>query len=139
MNNAVYAEQKLCLTRWLEFTLAAFHTNPSRRSPFRGHHVYKEIWTPQKDDILYCKKDYRSEALDIDKHVVWVNMGVYKEDRLVGHVPIELSRIISYFLQDSETNEVKVAVNRTRRLGLVVPGKYCARTESKRTLKRFGD
>ena len=50
----------------------------------RGYHVCKEIWTPQKDDILYCKKDYRSEALDIDKDAV----GIYKEDRLVGHAPI---------------------------------------------------
>ena len=33
-----------------------------------------------------------------------------------------------------------VAVNgkRTRELGLVDPGKYCARTESKRTVKIFG-
>ena len=43
----------------------------------RGHHVYKETWTPQKDGIIYCKK----EALDIEKHTV----GIYKEDRLVGH------------------------------------------------------
>ena len=42
-------------------------------APIRGHHVYKEIWTPQKDDIQYCKKDYRSEALDIDKHA----LGIY--------------------------------------------------------------
>ena len=34
-----------------------------------------------KDDILYFKKDYCSEGLDIDKHAV----GIYKEDRLVGH------------------------------------------------------
>ena len=47
----------------------------------RGHHVSKEIWTTQKDDILYCKKDYLSEALDIDKH----GIGTYKEERLVGH------------------------------------------------------
>ena len=48
---------------------------------------------------------------------------------------------ISHFLQESETNEVKVAVNgkRRRELGLVVPGKYCARTESKRTVKILGD
>ena len=25
-------------------------------TPIRGHHVYKEIRTPQKDDILHCKK-----------------------------------------------------------------------------------
>ena len=34
-------------------------------APIRGHRVYKEIWTPQKDDILYCKKDYRSETLGV--------------------------------------------------------------------------
>ena len=50
-------------------------------------------------------------------------MSIYKEDRLLGHVPIELSQIISYSLQESETNEVKLAVNGKRRqeLGLVVP------------------
>ena len=33
MNNTIYADpgQNLCLTRWLEFTLAAFHTNSSTR------------------------------------------------------------------------------------------------------------
>ena len=70
-------------------------------APIRAHHVCKEIGTPQKDDILYCKNDYHSEALDINKHVVCI----YKEVGLVGHVPIERSRIISYFLQESETNE----------------------------------
>ena len=50
-------------------------------------------------------------------------------------------RIILYFLQESETNEVKVAVNGKRRweLGLVVPGMYCGRTKSKRTVKILGD
>ena len=60
-------------------------------APIKGHHVYKKIWTPQKDDILYCKKDYRSELLNIDKYA----MGIYKEAGLEGDVPIELSRIIS--------------------------------------------
>ena len=33
MNNAIFADpdQNLCLTQWLEFTLAAFHTNSSTR------------------------------------------------------------------------------------------------------------
>ena len=63
-------------------------------APARVDHIYKWLWTPQKEHILYCKKDYRSEALDIDKHVV----GLYKEHKLVGHVLVELSQIISYFL-----------------------------------------
>ena len=78
-------------------------------APVRGHHVYNEIWTPQKGDILYCQKDYPSEALVIDNHVV----GIYKKNMLVGHVPVELSRIL-YFLQESETKKVKVAVNGRR-------------------------
>ena len=59
-------------------------------APIRGHHFCKEILIPQKNDILYRKKDYRSKALDLDENVV----GMYKEDRLVGHAPIEPSRII---------------------------------------------
>ena len=100
--------------------------------PIRGHHFYKEIWTHQIYDILYCKNDYRSEALDINEHAV---------GRLVCHNITEFSRIVSYFLQESETNEVRVAVNgkRRRKLGFVVAGKYCARTESKRTVKIPGD
>ena len=47
------------------------------------------------------------EVLDIDKNAV----GIYKEDRLVRPVPIHLSRIISYFLQESKANPVKVALN----------------------------
>ena len=105
-------------------------------APIRGHHVDKEIWTSQKDDIPHCKKDCRSETLDIDKHAV----GIYKEDRLVGHVLIELSQIISSFLQERELNEVKVAVNvkRRRKLGFVDPGNYCARTESQLAVQILG-
>ena len=142
MSNAIYADsgQNLCLTQWLEFDPSSFSYKLVQEikfdAPIRGHRFYKEIWTPEKDDTLYCKKDYRSEALDIDKQAV----GVYKEDRLVGQVPIELSRIISYFLQESEMNKVKLAVNGKRReFGLVVSGKYCVRTESKRTVKLLGD
>ena len=64
--------------------------------------------------------------MNIDKHVV----GIYKGDSLVRHVPIKLSRIISYFLQESETNKVEVAVNgkRRRELDLVVPGKNIRRS-----------
>ena len=77
----------------------------------KGYYLYREIWTPQKHDILYCMNNYRSEALDIHKHAV----GTCTDDSLVGHVPIELSRIISYLLQESETSEVKVTMNGKRK------------------------
>ena len=106
-------------------------------APIRGHHVYKEIWTPQKGDTLYCRKDNRPETLEFDKHAV----GVFKEVILVGHVPVEVSRITSYFLQANGTNEVKVEVTgkRKREIGLIVPGKYYARTETKRIAKILGE
>ena len=105
-------------------------------APIRGHHVYKEMWTPQIGETLYCKNDNRQEALQFDKHAV----GVFKDDVLVGHVPIEVSRIISYFLQTNETNTVQVEVTgkRKRELGLIVPGKYHARTENERIAKTLG-
>ena len=85
----------------------------------RSYHVYKEIWTSEKDGILHCKKDCCSEALDVDKHAV----GLCNKSRLMEHVPIELSQIITYFLQENETNDKTVAVNgkRRRELSLVVP------------------
>ena len=87
------------------------------------------------DEILLCKKDNRQEALDHDEHAV----GVYKfesddaETMLVGHVPIELSMLLSRFLKASEKNavEVKVCGKRRREVGLVILGHYKARTKSR--------
>ena len=31
-------------------------------APIRGHHVYKEMWTPQIGETLYCRKDNLQEA-----------------------------------------------------------------------------
>ena len=86
-------------------------------------------------EILQRKKDNRQEALDHDEHAV----GVYKfesddaETMLVGHVPIELSMLLSRFLKESEKNavEVKVCGKRGREVGLVIPGHYKARTKSR--------
>ena len=74
------------------------------KTAIRGHHVYEQTWTPSLGEILQCKRDNRREALDHDEHAV----GVYKfesddaETMLVGHVPIELSMLLSRFLKASE-------------------------------------
>ena len=100
MNNSIYAHpgQKTVFNAIARLYACSFSYKLVYEIKFHAlisdHHVYKEIWTPQKDYNLYCKKGYCLEALDIDKHAV----GIYKEDRLVGHVPIELSQIISYFI-----------------------------------------
>ena len=70
-----------------------------------------------------------------DEHAV----GVYKfesddaETMLVGHVPIELSMLLSRFLKASEKNavEVKVCGKRRREVGLVISGHYKVLTKSR--------
>ena len=73
----------------------------------RGHHVYKTNWTHVLNERLNCKKDNHKEALSYDKDSV----GVFKKDgTLVGHIPIELSRLIDYFMKENKENFVSALV-----------------------------
>ena len=95
----------------------------------RQRTIVKKLW------IMTSGQGQSSKALDHDEHAV----GVYKfesddaETMLVGHVPIELSMLLSRFLKASEKNavEVKVCGKRRREVGLVIPGHYKARTKSR--------
>ena len=97
----------------------------------RGHHVYKTNWTPELNEKLDCKKDNQEEALGQDKH----SIRVYRKDgTLVGHVPIELSRLIDYFVKSKEGNFVAAVVAGPRKweVGLVVPVNFSAFTDDLR-------
>ena len=97
----------------------------------RGHHVYKTNWTPVLNEKLDCKKDNREEALGHNKH----SIGVYRKDgTFVGHVLIELSRLIYYFVKSKEGNFVAavVAGPRKREVGPVVPANFSAFTDDLR-------
>ena len=54
-------------------------------------------------------------------------------NKLVGHVPMELSYLMYAFLRAYDDNEVSVKVRWARRLenGLVVPGTFIAWTPSR--------
>ena len=106
----------------------------------RGHHVYKNIWTSSLGQVLLAKPDDRKEALDYDKY----SIGVFKQKEedvsqleLVGHAPVELSRLLNHFLKAHVGNSIYVEVTgkRKREVGLVVPAKFSARTKSTRTAK----
>ena len=53
---------------------------------------------------------------------------------LVGHIPIELSSLIDYFLKADESNSVvaKVTGKRKREVGLMVPAQFTAFTINRR-------
>ena len=106
------------------------------KTAVRGHHVYKAVWTTRQEEWLVCKKDNRQEASEHDPNAV----GVYKESSensslaLVGHVPIELSRLVADILGASKKHSVSVQVcgKRKREVGLIVPGLYRARTKKRK-------
>ena len=103
------------------------------KTAIRGHHV----WTPCQEEWLVCKKDNRQEALNHDPNAVRVYKESSEEDSslaLVGHVPIELSRLPAGFLGASKKHSVSAkSVGREKReVGLIVPGLYRARTKKRK-------
>ena len=110
------------------------------RTIIRGHHVYKNIWTSSLGQVLKAKPDERKEAMGYDKY----SIGVFKQSEeddsqliLVGHAPVELSRILNQYLKADEGSSIYVEVTgkRKREVGLVVPAKFSARTKSMRTAR----
>ena len=73
------------------------------RTAIRGHHIYKDTWMTYVGQDLICEKDTREEAQEYDKNVI----DVFKLDpsnkskTFVGHVPIELSHLLTYLLEMS--------------------------------------
>ena len=78
-------------------------------------------------EVNIQEKDDREEAKERDENAI----GVYKtktedDDILVGHVPIELLKLMKYYLEANESNNLLATVTgkRKREVGLVVPGKF---------------
>lgn len=65
----------------------------------------------------------RKEAKDYDKYAV----GVYKENLLVGHIPIEISSLCFHFLNHKVENKIKAFITGKghREIGLVVLQSSC--------------
>ena len=99
----------------------------------RGHLRYKNNWTPVIGKTLICLKDFRLEAKLFNKHAVGVYRTRDEKKHLMGNVPIELSKLLDYFLMASNENKLIVTASgkRKRKVGLIVPGTYVACSGSK--------
>ena len=86
-----------------------------------------------KGEVLDTASDEREEAKEYDKHAV----GFYKNDILVGHIPIEISSLCYHFINQDPGNKIKAKTTgkRHREIGLVVPAKFIFTTENKRYSK----
>lgn len=107
------------------------------QTAIRGHHIYKDAWTPHIGQKLICKTDNREEAIEYDKNAIGVFKSVDEVTLLVGHLPIEISCLLTNFLNAAPDNNLEAFVvgKRKREVGLVVPAKYVAFTKS----KKFGN
>ena len=79
----------------------------------RGHHVYKQSWKPEINQVLHREEDKRADAKEYDTNAI----GVYvtherpdAENTLAGHVPIEISRSLTFFLQANADNLLTATV-----------------------------
>ena len=61
-------------------------------SYIRGYHAYRDIWSPVVGEILLLKRE-PDNLVDASAVAVW------KEDKIVGHVPYNIASVISQFLR----------------------------------------
>jgi len=70
-------------------------------SSVRGHHVFKDQWTPSIGEELQTTRELTNAH---DSFAV----AVPKEGNTVGHVPREISRICWYFWRDPTQLHAKI-------------------------------
>ena len=86
----------------------------THQSVIRGHHIYKDIWSPYIGEHLTLQ---REDSNTHDRHAVCL----MKDNCAVGHVPRELSRVVWYFLCHGGRVTCEVTGRRKRGKGLEVP------------------
>ena len=76
--------------------MAGSYSSPKMATIVRGHHVYKDIWTPNTGVTLPAGTE---DSNDHDKYAV----AVMKDSTVVHHVLHSISRICWFFLKRGES------------------------------------
>ena len=72
----------------------------------RGYHVYGSSWKPKISDFLLNDREVSNED-DKFAMVVYDKLG-NDGNKIVGHLPVEFSRIAAYFIENSGEISCKV-------------------------------
>ena len=86
-------------------------------SVIRGHHVYKDFWTPYIHEELTVGTE---EENSYDRHAV----AILKDGEVVGHMPCTISRFSWFFIQRGGSVRAVVTGRRKKGVGLEVPCIY---------------
>ena len=111
-------------------------------SEIRGYHVYGSSWKPKIGDLLLTDREVSNED---DKFAVAVyeELGFDELDgkKIVGHLPLEFSRIAAYFIENDGEISCKVTGKRKHskgpRGGMAIPCKLCWTSSNKRHVKKL--
>ena len=103
--------------------MAAHTSTFAFRCGLRGYHIYRKTWIPKKDEILFVK---REEENPFDRYAIAAvkrdrNPGALTE-KIVGHLPKEISRLVSYIILHGARVLVKMVEEAHRRSPLVQGG-----------------
>ena len=86
----------------------------------RGYHVYQHIWTPVEGETYSAGEHGNEQGCNA--------VAVMYKDRVVGHIPLAISKCISLFLtlpgSFLETKVTGKRINRGGGYGLEAPCKY---------------
>ena len=108
-------------------------------SEIRGFHVYGSSWKPKIGDFLLTDREVSNED---DKFAVAVyeQLGIDGK-KIVGHLPMEFSRIAAYFIENGGEIACKVTGKRKHskgpRGGMAIPCKLCWTSSNKRHVKKL--
>ena len=97
-------------------------------SVVRGHHIYKDVWTPIIGEQLLVEKE---EGNEHDTFAI----ALLKDNSVVGHMPKELSHIARHFLSHEGVITCTITGHRKFGKGLEVPCTYSFSGKSKIVFK----
>ena len=78
-------------------------TSITIESAVRGHHVLMRVWTPHAGETLLLRAEHGNTVNRFDITVV-------KGSNIVGHVPMEYSRVFWYFIAESSVRSADLDV-----------------------------
>jgi len=83
----------------------------------RGFHYYQRFWVPEPEQPLNC---FHEEGNLFDRFAI--KMCEIKEDKIVGHLPMEISRVTKFLLDRGARVSAKLSSTNYRRSPLVQGG-----------------
>ena len=108
-------------------------------SEIRGYHVYGSSWKPKIGDLLLTDREVSNKD-DKVAVAVYEELG-FDETKIVGHLPVEFSRIAAYLKENDGEISCKVTGERKHskgpRGGMAIPCKLSWTSLNKRHVKKL--